>query len=230
MALAFTPGACAGSPNVAPAPPPPMMEPGTDPPPPLPSQAEVPPTPVPEPVETEDLPGANRPRETEPEPAPAPPPASTERAQDPVAIITARDAAFLIDYANSEPKAKAAAQCEKEAQGDAAKIGACLAKAREDFLPDVLRFRKDTEKVVSLLVYKRNGSALREISIGTVSLIPEPPDGVLVKFSGRQKGARPIFRGRSQGKIVVLNGYSIELEDPDLGRLRYDAKIGLVSD
>jgi hypothetical protein len=144
-------------------------------------------------------------------------------------MITARDAAFLIDYANSAPKEAAQAACEKEAKGDPEKMGACLTKAREAFQPDVLRFRTDSETQTSLLVYKRAGSTLRELSIATVTL-SEDGDAVRVKFGGRSKGARPIWRGRPEGTLRVPNDYSLEIDDPELGRLRYDAKIGLVTD
>ena len=171
-----------------------------------------------------------------PEPAPsasASPPAeaSTElgRSQKPIDMLTARDAAFLIDYANSAPKEAAQAACEKEAKGEPEKMGACLTKAREQFQPDVLRFRKDSEKQTSLLVYKRVGSTLREVSIAVVEL-SEDGDAVRVKFTGRYKGARPIWRNKPEGTLRVPNDYSLEIDDPELGHLRYDAKIGLVTE
>jgi len=166
-------------------------------------------------------------------PPPAqPPPVETtaiERSQKPIDMITARDAAFLIDYANSEPKQIAQARCEKEASGDPEKTGACLTKARDEFQADVLRFRKESETQTSLVVYKRAGSTLREVAIAAVTL-SEAGDSVRVKFGGRYKGARPVWRGRPEGIVRVPNDYSIEIDDPELGHLRYDAKIGLVTD
>lgn len=165
-----------------------------------------------------------------PEAAPtaAPEPAKPERTQKPIAMLTARDAAFLVDYANSGPKQKAQAACETEAKGDADKQGACLTKAREKFQPDVLRFRKDSETKISLVVYKRNASALKEVWIGAVELSEPSDDKVKLKFVGSQKGARPLWRGKSEVTIDVPNEYSIEFDDTEHGRLRYDAKIGLV--
>jgi len=144
-------------------------------------------------------------------------------------MITARDAAFQIDFANSEPKQLAEARCDKEASGDPAKLGACLTKARDQFQPDVLRFRRDSETSVSLLVYKRDGSTLRELSVNAVSFADETENSVRVKFTGRTKGARPFFRGKPEALLHVPNDYSLEVDDPELGHLRYDAKIGLVT-
>jgi hypothetical protein len=144
-------------------------------------------------------------------------------------MLTARDAAFLLDYANSDAKRAAETACDKEAKDDAAKRGACLTKARDKFLPDVLKFRKDSETQTSLLVYKRNASVLRELWVGVVELSEPSTDSVKVKLTGRQKGTRPLWRGRSEVVLSVPNDYSIEFDDPEHGRLRYDAKIGLVT-
>lgn len=158
-------------------------------------------------------------------------PAERARSQYPIAMITARDAAFLIDYSNSEAKQKAAEACEKESAGDPEKKGACLTKARDKFLPDVLRFRKDSETQTSLLVYKRKGTALSELWVGLVSLSEPSPDSVKVTFLNKGKGYRPLWQGtKSDVVIQVPNEYSIELDDPALGHLRYDAKIGLITE
>ena len=162
-------------------------------------------------------------------PTAAPEPAKPERTQKPVAMLTARDAAFLVDYANSDAKQAAQAACEKESKGDAEKQGACLTKAREKFQPDVLRFRKDSETKVSLVIYKRSGATLKEVWIGAVELSEPSDDTVKVKFVGSQKGARPLWRGKSEVTINVPNEYSIEVDDAEHGKLRYDAKIGLVA-
>ena len=162
-----------------------------------PPPAEVPPADagVAEPVAETPVPATSAPAE----------PAEPKRSQKPIDMLTSREAAFLVDYANSDPKAKAQGACEKEANGDAEKQGACLTKARDKFLPDVLRFRKDSETVVSLLVYKRTGSALRELWIGVVEL-SEPSEGsVKVKLTGRQKGTRPLWRGKNEVVISVPN-------------------------
>jgi hypothetical protein len=170
-------------------------------------------------------PSAEAPAETSSPPSDGP----TLGSQKPIDVITARDAAYLVDYASSTHKQTSEARCDKEAKEDAEKRAACLTKAREQFLADVLRFKKDASGKVSLLVYKRNGSQLTEVSIGAVELTQEGADGVKLKFKG-QKGTRPLWRGRQEAMIRVPNGYTVELDDPDLGHLRYDAKVGLVSE
>src|SRR5262245_9096977 len=51
-------------------------------------------------------------------PTAAPEPAKPTRSQKPIAMLTARDAAFLVDYSNSPAKEKAQTACEGEAKGD----------------------------------------------------------------------------------------------------------------
>lgn len=197
------------------------------------------PVPAPPPAAAPDAPppASAEPAAEATAPPPAPSPAPSEptssgptRTQKPIDILTARDVAFLIDYANSGARTKAQEKCDKEAKGDADALGKCLTKAREDFQPDVLRFRKDSETAWTLLVYKRNGSSLRELSLGNITFGAETAEGVPIKFSGRQKGLRILWRGANEAMIRVPNDYSIEITDPELGDLRYDAKIGIVSD
>jgi hypothetical protein len=214
--LVVVAAACASPP----APVPPLSKPAE--PPPVASEAAPAPVvavPV-EPPPAEPLPPA----------APSPPPAEEGpgRSQKPLDILTARDAAFQVDYANSEAKAKAVERCEKESKGDADKQGACIAKARESFLPDVLRFKKESETRTVFVVYKRAASTLREVSTGPVTLTENGAEVKLVFQS--TKGARPLWIGQKEAVVKVPNDYSIELDDPVLGHLRYDAKIGLVTE
>ena len=216
-----------GSPQPAAAPPAASAAPA-----PMPSATVVAPTPSAAPAPS----SVPAPSADIPPPVAAPAPAADEsgpsRSQKPIEIMTARDAAFLVDYANSDAKQRADESCSKES--DPEKVHACLDKAREAFQADVLRFKrdqdnkKDWEKKIQLLIYKRNGSALREVSVGMVELAEEGADGVRVKL-GKQKGARPLWRGQPTALIRAPNDYSIEFDDPEYGHLRYDAKIGLVT-
>jgi hypothetical protein len=210
--------------------PPPPVPPPQRPPLPPPVASEAAPAPaVAVPVE----PAPTPPLDSRPADTVAPPaaPAADDgpgRSQKPLDILTARDAAFQIDYANSEAKTKAAERCEKEAKGDAEKQGACIAKARDAFMADVLRFKKESETRTLFVVYKRAGSVLREVSTGPVTL-EEQGETVKLKFLST-KGARPLWTGAKEASIKVPNDYSIELDDPTHGHLRYDAKIGLVTE
>jgi len=218
LALATACGAAPTAP-VAPAPSSPAAEP--------PSAAPAPAAPATEAPTAEAAP-AEAPAAAPPEAAKPSEDGPTLGSQKAIDVITARDAAFLVDYGASAHKPATEARCDKESKDDAEKRAACVTKARDQFLPDVLRFRKDPSGQVSLLVYKRNGSQLTEVSVGVVELSEAGPNGVKLKFKG-QKGTRPIWRGRTEALIQVPNSYTVEFDEPDLGHLRYDAKVGLVS-
>jgi hypothetical protein len=205
---------------------------GTPPPPETPppaAAAPAPPPPPPPPPAPE--PTAATPPPAPPEPAenPTPETSGPGRSQKPLEIITARDAAFLVDYANSDAKTAALERCDKEAKGDMEKQSACVTKARDSFLADVLRFKKESETRTVLIVYKRAGSTLREVSTGPVTIVEEGDDRVRLKFLST-KGTRPLWVGEKEAVIKVPNDYSIELDDKLLGHLRYDAKIGLITE
>jgi hypothetical protein len=149
------------------------------------------------------------------------------RRQSPIDVLTARDVAFLADYANSEARARAETECNTDSKGDLAAKGECLEKARDKFKPDVLRFRKDPDGRLALVIYKRNGNTLRELCVSSIEFTDVTEDSVNLKFTGREKGARPLFRSGSR-TVRVPNDYSIEIDDPQFGKMSYSAKIGLV--
>jgi hypothetical protein len=225
FALGFAGTACGTPPTPVP---PPQVKPVAAPPP---ATIAPPTTPAPPGASAAPAPAAETPAvATPPEP---PADEGPTRSQKPIEIMTARDAAFLIDYANSDTKERAHTACAREVDSDRAH--SCEEKARDAFQGDVLRFKrlpddkKDWEKKVELVIYKRNGSALREVSVGTVELSEEGADGVRVKL-GRQKGSRPLWRGQASALVKAPNDYTLEFDDPEYGHLRYDAKIGLVTD
>jgi hypothetical protein len=134
-----------------------------------------------------------------------------------------------VEYANSDAHGKAQAKCDAESQEDPEKRAACLAKARERFTADVLRFARDQGGRVTLKIYKRSGSNLSEVHVAPVELVEDAPDRVRVKWKSAGKGARPLFRTQRDAVLTVPNEYSLELNDPELGALTYSAKVGLVA-
>jgi hypothetical protein len=154
--------------------------------------------------------------------------ASATTAQAPIAALTAARVAFLIDYGNSEAKAKAQAKCDKDPKKDDPAVkAACMEKARAQFLADVLVFKSDKKNNVTLTIYKRNDSNLKEVFVAPVSLKDDGASGVQVKFKGGS-GQRPLFKNSNSPTLKMPNDYTIEIEDTEYGKLRYDAKIGLV--
>jgi hypothetical protein len=163
-----------------------------------------------------------------PAPESKPEPEAEERpSRPPVEILTAPDTAFLLNYSGSAPSDAARKACSERPGVDDEAIAQCMSKAREAFRPDVLRFKKDGSHW-SCVIYKRNGSRLDEVYSARTDLTEDAPNRVKLKFTGAERGARPLLKSKREIVIVVPNDYSFVLTDPDLGQLIYEAKIGLV--
>lgn len=135
--------------------------------------------------------------------------------------------AFMIDYAGSAPKEAAEQTCrEKEADNLEARAQ-CIQKARADFSADVLVFKKAGTRW-SWIIYRRNRSALLEVSTTQVDFADEKANSVVIKVKG-DKGQRPLFAGQKDVTVSVPSNSSIEFNDPKLGHLVYEARVGLVA-
>lgn len=177
---------------------------------------------------------------TEPAPAPAPtaseapapekkpePEAVEKPSRPPVEILTSPDTAFLINYSGSAPLETARKTCTEKGGADDEAIAKCMAEARDAFKADVLRFKKDGSHW-SCIIYKRDGSRLDEVYSARVDLAEDSPSSVKLKFLGGDKGVRSILKNKRDAIIQVPNDYSFVLTDAELGRLVYEAKVGLI--
>ena len=165
--------------------------------------------------------------EPEPTPAATEAPQGGSLARSPIAILTSGDTAFLIDYAHSAPVEAARRTCTEKSGGEPEAQAKCLSDARDAFKADVIRFRKDGSQW-SWTVYKRAGNRLDEVTSGRVVLSEASPNSVNIKFA-TDKGVRPLLKNKREAVITVPNDYSFEVDDPEWGKLQYEAKIGLVA-
>ncbi|MFC1641279.1 hypothetical protein ACFL5O_01130 [Myxococcota bacterium] len=153
---------------------------------------------------------------------PAPP-------RSPKEVLTQPNIAFLIDYANSAPHKTATATCHAKSDGDPQAQATCLQEARSHFKADVWRLGKARAGRWKLTIYRRTGTQLAEIYVGSVQLADESENTVRITF-GAGKGARPVLAGGSSAVVGVPDDHSLRLDDPTFGLLIYRAKMGLVGD
>jgi hypothetical protein len=156
--------------------------------------------------------------------------AHVARESNPAKIASAEEPA----KANDKTKAAEAAEAaEAEEAARSEKIEAvreeCMKQAREKFEADVLRFRRNGPGQIQLVISRRNGSAVKELSVTNVELKQTSGDTVRVEIKDAGLGQRPIMKDRSSFDVKIPNGYSIELEDARFGKLRYIAKVGFVA-
>lgn len=196
-------------------------------------------TAAPAPIESE--PDASSPPSDEVEQAspPAPPrsepdtldtPDTVDKAsRSPREILGAPRVAFMVNYPASAPSQTAESSCAAKADDDPQVKAQCKAKARSEFMPDVLVFRKDGERW-TWTIYRRDGGTLFEVSTSAFAFGDETENSVELVMLGASKGQRPLFNGQKEVLVSVPTNYRIELDDPRYGHLVYEGKIGLVDE
>ncbi|HTA92370.1 MAG TPA: hypothetical protein VK745_22485 [Polyangiaceae bacterium] len=190
---------------------------------------------VPAPPATPDAGSVNEPAPTPapsaseaPAPEKKPEPEAVEKpSRPPIEILTSPDTAFLINYSGSAPLETARKTCSDKGGTDDEAIAKCMAEARDAFKADVLRFKKDGSHW-SCIIYKRDGSRLDEVYSARVDLAEDSASSVKLKFLGGDKGMRSILKNKRDAIIQVPNDYSFVVTDAELGRLVYEAKVGLI--
>ncbi|HVW30147.1 MAG TPA: hypothetical protein VHC69_32535 [Polyangiaceae bacterium] len=164
---------------------------------------------------------ASRPKELPPE---APPDAVVTRSV--ADRVFSPRIAYMVNYPNSGVKDLADHKCSVKFPEPGNAKAACMDKERDKFTADVLVFEKSDEGTW-LTIYKRSGNALAQMSKSRLGLGEDTPQRLVVKIES-EKGWRPLFAGKKEFSVNLHDEYSVELDDPQYGRLVYDARIGLI--
>jgi hypothetical protein len=164
----------------------------------------------------------------EAEPAPEPEPEPTKPSTTASEVLTQTDIAFMLDYSNSAPKQAAQQACESDPKGQSRSD--CLEKARNEFLADVLTFRRAENGSVQFTIYRRRGSKLEEVYTVAAGLQDKGDTEVELTAKGKGKGSRPLFSRSGSTTVVVPDDYTVLFDDPHHGRLKYTARHGLVEE
>jgi hypothetical protein len=133
--------------------------------------------------------------------------------------------AFMINYPASAPKEAADRSCGAKFPDPGAKA-ACVEKERGKFTADVLVFER-SDKGVTLTIFKRTGSSLSEVAKSRIEVAEDTPERLKVRILN-DKGWRPLNAGRKSLEVTTRDEYSIVVDDPQLGRLVYESRIGLL--
>lgn len=147
----------------------------------------------------------------------------------PMDILTAPDVLFLFSFNDSEAKQVAEDKCDKKAGNDPKKKNECMAGERKNFPPDGHRFKKEPSGQWWWITVRQNGNRLVTMHKIPFEFGEETPTSVTLKPTGKDKGSAPM---NVPAKVVfeVPNDYQIALKDPKLGRLVFQAKIGVVTE
>ncbi|HEY3253212.1 MAG TPA: hypothetical protein VGJ91_04655 [Polyangiaceae bacterium] len=151
-------------------------------------------------------------------------PKATRSAQD---IITAPDVVFMLSFNDSDVKQAAETKCTASSGNDPKKMIGCMSKARKEIDIDGYQFKEISGKWYWLTL-RTQGKTLHMLHKFEIEFGPEAEGSVTIKPKGKDLGSKP---GRTPGTLTIQvpNDYQIALSDPKLGKLVYEAKIGLLS-
>lgn len=186
--------------------------------------------------------GSNPPPASPPE-APPPPaaaePAEPARAEEaepeapkgpkPQDVLAAPDKAWVLNFQSSEAYDKATAECDERHKDKPQERAKCVAKARDTITADAFEFTKDEAGRDVWVVYRTKSSRLIKVYSVPVEYSEEQGDSLLVKKQGRGTGTPPLFAEAPSFEVKLLGEYSLELQEPKLGRLAYDARLNFIT-
>lgn len=142
-------------------------------------------------------------------------------------ILTAPDVVFMLSFNDSDVKQAAETKCSASSGNDPKKMNGCMANARKAIDIDGYQFKEVGDKWFWSTL-KTTGKKLTTLHKFEVEFGPETPGSVSVKPKGKDLGSKA---GRTPAPFTVQvpNDYQISLDDPKLGKLVYEAKIGLLT-
>ena len=154
-------------------------------------------------------------------------PKATRSAQD---ILTAPDVVFMFAFNESDVKQTADSKCAASSGNDPKKMNQCMAKARKAPGLDVDGYRfKQKDNKWYWLTLRTQGKILHTTHKFEIEFGPEKPGSVTFKPKGKDLGSAP---GHAPSSVTfeIPNEYQIVINDAKLGKLVYEAKIGVASE
>jgi hypothetical protein len=149
-------------------------------------------------------------------------PKITRSAKD---ILTAPDVIFMFSFNQSDIKDEFEKQCDKEAHDNPKKRADCMTKAKKKIDFDGIQFKQEKGSWYWLTI-SRKGKTLTNLHKVPIEFGKEDEHSIVLKPTGKDEGKA---RGGAPGetKVEVPNEYEIVIKDPKLGKMVFEAKIGL---
>lgn len=144
--------------------------------------------------------------------------------------LTAPDAVFMYSFNESDAKERAEKTCGEKSKGDQAKQAACMTAAQKKFGADGYHFtQNDSGKWYWEVVQVKNG-VVHNLHRVPIEFGKETETSIEVKVDGKDevKGAKGSLP--SEVTFEVPNSYQIIQNDPDQGKIVFEAKLGLLGD
>jgi hypothetical protein len=143
-------------------------------------------------------------------------------------ILTAPDVVFMVSFNDSDVKQAADTKCTASSGNNPKKMSACMTKARQSLDVDGYRL-KQKDGQWWLFAIRTKGKTVKTVHKFAIDFGPEKEGSVDIKPKGKDTSTAS-GRVPAPFTIEVPNEYQIVLTDPKLGKLVYEAKIGVASD
>ena len=158
----------------------------------------------------------------------APPPAEespfTSKPHD---ILCGENTSYAFNFRTSDAGKQAEEKCRSSAGDTPQALSQCMDKARDKAGATVLRCVKK-DRVWWWLTYERRGQNLVVLHKIPIEFAEETKDRVTLRPTGKDMGLAPLAGIPPKVVVRMATEYSIEIEDPKLGKMVYDAKIGMI--
>jgi hypothetical protein len=146
----------------------------------------------------------------------------------PTELITGPNVVFVFNFKESAVGIAAQEACERQAAGDPRAVRECFDKARSQVPVESVRFVKDKANQYWWVTYNRYKGNLLKWHRVQFMPGPETDSSISLNLVGKDKGIAPLAHVPHSLAIDLPNDYSIVIQDPELGKMAYDAKIGLI--
>ncbi|MBI5533136.1 MAG: hypothetical protein HY898_10495 [Deltaproteobacteria bacterium] len=146
--------------------------------------------------------------------------------QKPRDIVTMADALFLLAFENSEVGKAAEKKCNASG-GNPDAVAACMATARDKIQVNAIRFKPDAAKNWWWTSMQKKGNSLVILHRVMFDFGDETDRTIVIKPKGGDQGMAKWVNVPREVKIEAVNDYTIAIQDPQFGKLLYEAKLGL---
>jgi hypothetical protein len=144
----------------------------------------------------------------------------------PAELITGPNLVYVFNFKESPVGIAAKEKCEEQFGGDRAAFGACLEKARSKVPVELVRFIKEPSGAHWYVTYNRYKGNLLKWHRVQFQPGKESDDRLTINLIGKDMGIAPMAKVPAHLEIELPNDYSIVVNDPDIGPMMYDAKVG----
>jgi hypothetical protein len=155
------------------------------------------------------------------------PPAKPERtAKD---ILMKPDVLYVFSFASSEPHQVAEKKCKEKSKDDPKKNADCMTAAGKQMDDqDSYSFQEDGEGKLWWVTIQRKAGKLTTLHKIPIEFGDATADKVTLKPHGPDAGSKPMGAIPKELIVEVPSESEIAITDPKLGRLVYEAKLGIL--